>query len=119
MVGWRAPLAEGTARLPPRVGIDGEGESLRREEPLQVLRHALLRDGHDADPIALEPRGHAIQGGELVERRTAVAGPESGERHSPPPPPSGAHEAPPPPLPPGGRPPRAAGCGREGAAADP
>src|SRR6266576_3989010 len=81
-IGGCAPLAEGAARLPPRVAVDGECEFLVREKPLEVVRDALVRDRHDGHTLFPQPTGQTLQRGQLLQRRATMPGPEGDECHA-------------------------------------
>ena len=72
-VGGCPPLAEGPARLPPRVGIDGKCELLVGQEAPQVVRDALIGDRHDGNTLLPQPRSQTLQCGQLLQGRAAMA----------------------------------------------
>src|SRR5216117_104786 len=82
-IGGCAPLAEGAARLPPWVGVDGECEFPIREKLLEVVRYALVvGNRHDGNTLLPQSRDQTLQRRQLLQGRAAMAGPEGDERHA-------------------------------------
>src|SRR5204862_4870531 len=81
-IGGCAPLAEGAARLPPWVGVDGECEFPIREKLLEVVRDALVvGNRHDGNTLLPQSRDQTLQRQQLLQGRDAMAGPEGYKRH--------------------------------------